>query len=247
MPRPRARPASPEVHEEYVDAFRYLGPDFARVAKRVGGTKHLARVVWERGWPEQALPPAKEALAREEADREAAAAEREAHVRLVEEARERQKEQVAESFRQEGQMVLLSKAAALHGLAGAGALAIGAKNLANQVRAQLEKLAALPDTDPRKLSPTESLVILGRVAQIQRSMLTMARESMEMERLHLGKPTEILGVHTTTEEDIPLEEAEARVAAAQAAVARARRLQSPQLRVVEAEGVAVPPDEPRSA
>ena len=70
----------------------------------------------------------------------------------------------------------------------------------------------------------------------------MAKTVMDMERLHLGAPNTVIGITTTgpgVSDDLTMEEAELRIAAAQQAVEQVRRIRGLPFQTADAEAIDV--------
>lgn len=234
-----ARAMTQDVYDRITLAFRTEGQNFLGVSRAAKVHVQTARKAWETGWPRRGWRPiravfleeqlsARAALLREQA---AEAAAREAARRKE---REDARAQAVQARAQEGQLVSLARGASLAAVSTAAGLMISARKLGAQVKAYLEDEAAkAPD---QKLGVDDSVDLLRRVVSINEAINRSAMQTMQMERLHLGKPTEIIQLTDAEDEEVTFEDMEARVSAAASALEAARRRES--LTVIEGGGAA---------
>lgn len=240
-----------------LEAFREEPGNVHRAAQHAGVTWPTASRAWEQGSKRHGFGPIKAIIAEEqrkarsliEAERAAARAMRAKEI--AESA-----ESAIKSRKQEGQMVELTRGSALSALTAVIGLSKGSRKLAevmaNQIAVEITKLeqwtayeTSLIAGDPNapNLLPAWSqgadrehppslnflLTILNRSADYAAKIASVAERAMEMERLHLGEPIEVIRHEHTIKQDISPEELEIRRQNANAVLDQAAR----KLRVVE--------------
>lgn len=228
------------------EAFK-ADPNFNMVAKATGATWRTAKKAWESGWPRKRFPAIKDVL---EAEKEQARLQ--LRTDLAARARKEQLDhddavkQALRSREQEGQMVQLTRGQSMQTLTVAVELSSSARALApilqDFIGSEGEKLvewtayergvrAGRIDLDDKKARPkmarpamtaNDGLRMLSTIADLNEKIVHTARQAMEMERLHLGDPTNIIGIAATTRE-MTMDEAHARLAAANLAMAAMER------------------------
>ena len=72
------------------------------------------------------------------------------------------------------------------------------------------------------MTANEGLRMMQKISDLNERIVRTARQAMEMERLHLGDPTNIIGIAATTRE-VTLDEAHAKLGAATLAMAAMER------------------------
>lgn len=194
--------------------YRALGYTPTKVAAACHVNVRTAMRYWHLGCPEIGAEPIHVVITREQI---------EARRRIEEEKRAETQanraavtENATETRKKEGQILELQRAAVLQNSVVATNLAMGARRLAEMVNRKLQALADTPD----KVDVFDAVKLLKTVADTTGKITAAAHELMEMERLHLGEPTQIIEL---VKEELTVSEIEARVEAAQRAL---RRVQS---------------------
>jgi hypothetical protein len=249
-----------ETYQKLIAAYRR--PTFENnvrsAALEAGVRWETAKRMLEEGWPDKGLPSMR-AIRTEEQIQARARLQTEMAARTAHKEKEAEEahKQAVESRKQEGTMVGLVRGATLQNLAAVTGLAQAARTLAPVVKAfidlQAEKLkmwtayetqfmqgnaaATPPALAKPALTAHQALDLLHRVAALTATITNTAQQAMEMERLHLGKPTEIIGVMSAHVE-MTYEEAVARAEAANNAIAHFR--ESGEVRLVETKGQELP-------
>jgi hypothetical protein len=206
-----------------IEAWRQH-PGKPQEAADLAGVGHRTiKKAWREGWPEKGFGPIKEVFEREQ---------QRARARLMSEIAARRDQTMAEKEKaiehaararaQEGQLVDLARVSCLQALANARALVQPTKDLADRLQKQILEAAGKPSKDSKGLTIQTSLGLLQKVANLQGKILSNARIAMEMERLHLGEPTQTVNV-ITTQSEMTLDEASARIQMANRALESARR------------------------
>jgi len=130
---------------------------------------------------------------------------------------------VTESRLQEGQMIRMSRSAATNLLLTLTNLTKGTTRIGERIQVALEAMGndPTPPSQPEIISMTR---LVYSLTMALRQANEAAARAMEMERLLLGEPSKIIGVAHL--EDVTVDEAERRIAAANRALARAKQLPS---------------------
>ncbi len=218
---------TPELYEALVAAFRDAeshkgeeGVNMAAAARLARCDQRTAKRGYERGWSAKGMLPIRSLLIREHMEARARLQqEARAQAERAENERQAARAQAVQARVQEGQMVTVARATSLQALALANHLLTGGRALAAQVKDALEAEAKRPPGERMALGP--ALTLLGRVAAAGESINRAAHQAMVMERLHLGRPTEVIAM--VDADDLSLDDARARLAAATAAIANAER------------------------
>ena len=201
------------------------------------------RVKTRRRAATKAFDPIKEVFAREhQAARAAILANQAVKKATLIREREAAIEQAAKVRAQEGQMVGLARGTALQALTTTAMLAASARKLGKVIAAKLDALTEDKAHDPASctlgkgatphtcscpmaassISPSAGLEMLNRVADLMNKINAASRTSMELERLHLGQPTQTINV-ITTQTEMTIDEVAARIESANRALMSARR------------------------
>jgi len=244
-----------EVYNKLIAAFRD-GPGIINRAARLADVDwRTAKKAWETGWPRKNFHPIKKVIAEDRVKARAALEAAQAAKRaMIEKEREEARKQAIEALKQEGQMVGFARAQSLQNLA----VAI---ELGRMVRAMIPSLKEFADVEVQKiqawtnyekqllqgadpaLTPVPSMArpslsleravgLAQKVSSIAQEIVATAYQAMQMERLRLGQPTEIMGfAGLGPDESISFEEAEARLAAANQALEQAKK--TVHLRLIE--------------
>ena len=221
---------SPEIYTILLDAYRNAPASHRAAARAAQCSEKTATRAWSVGWTEthgwarpirevleaETLEARAQMLQREQDERIAAArreieARREA-ARKAEEEREAGRRQAVEARTQEGQMVRLSRANTLGLLGSLAKLQPAVSHLADQIRAAI--LSGSVD-------PSDAAPLLKTVSSVVRDAITASQIVVELERLHVGNPTAIIGVQSM---EMSADEAVREIEDAKAALDRARAL-----------------------
>jgi hypothetical protein len=139
------------------------------------------------------------------------AARREA-ARKAEEERDAARRQAVEARTQEGQMVRLSRANTLGLLGSLAKLQPAVSHLADQLRAAILS---------GQIDPLDAAPLMRQIASTVKDAVYASQIVVELERLHLGSPTAIIGVQTL---EMTPAEAAREIEDAKAALDRARAM-----------------------
>ncbi len=233
-PMPRAV-ITQEVYDRLLAAYREVPGNVTRASRMSGCGLMMARRAWEAGWPRLpwAVPIQAVLLHEQEEARAAVAREADRERERQEAIRETARADAIKARTEEGQAVRMARGNAIGILAVTNKVAVGVLKFADVVKAKLETMTST-DMDPK-----EAVQLIERAARAARQAGELAHRAVVMERLYLGKPTEILGVST----DEPFSPEQALEELANAADDRERylRAQHPgELRVIEG-GKSLPP------
>lgn len=231
MPR---RAITQEVWDALVASFRNAPAGYSQAARAAGCDRRTATKAYEKGleqWGEH--KPIKDIiLAEQTAARAAIQREQVAKAAMQEKERDDARKQAVESRKVEGQLVALARANSLNALAATAQVFQLARQLAARVRAKLEKIIAddqaadqaicehcgrAADTTPINVA----ISLLHSITALGRRVNEQALDGMRMERVHLGEPTEIIGIKEDAKAPISKADAESRLAIAKQAVERA--------------------------
>ena len=219
-----------EQYEKLVDAYRQRPGSPMACATVAGIDYRTAKKGWEEGWPgvKGRERPISEIVAEEQAHARARLQDLQQQVDEAlahAETKRRQDEadkartDVTQARTEEAQMIRMARGAATGLLITLTHVSKGVTKVGGKVAKALETLAEAPGP----LSPTEMVnltKLVGNLTTALRQANDAGARAMEMERLLLGEPTQIIGVAHLQE--VTMEEAERRIAAAQRALERAK-------------------------
>ncbi len=211
--RPRL---SLQFYEKLLDAYRANPGNHAGSAKVVGCARKTAKRGWDFGWNKfEWAPPIKDVIAQEQVSARARvqqSEEMETETQwAIEEAlatdtplgevrqqayldrqaeRAKAKEQAIAARKAEGQMVGGIRKAATQSAASLLRIGNGINALADRVDKELATMAA----KPKDFKVGAALVTINKYASAVRDLTIAGKTAVELERLHLGDPTSIVGV-----------------------------------------------------
>ena len=205
-----------QFYEKLLDAYRDNPGNHAGAAKVVGCARKTAKRGWDIGWAKHDwAPPIKDVIAQEQVQARAriqqekdaaieqAWAEEEAIVTQTpvgadrtqayldaQAERAKAKEQAIATRKAEGQMVGGIRQAASNSAAALLRISNGINLLAERVNKELTTMAA----SPKDFKVGAALVTINKYASAVRDLTIAGKTAVELERLHLGDPTSIVGV-----------------------------------------------------
>lgn len=217
------RRISAKFYEGLVEAFRANPGNISAAAKAVGTSRPTAKRGWERGWDKFEWAPAiREVIANEqeiararieeekEADEvreelinpdggiaEVAEQRREAHLKAQAD-RAKAKENAIQARVEQGKMIAGVRQLVMQCEAIVGKRYPGASALADRINKEMLKLAKAGKKD-FNLSKATHLLRLHN-ADV-RSIAQSAKRAFELEQVHLGEPSQIIGVQPTHFDD----------------------------------------------
>lgn len=205
------RAITQDLYDRLIVAFRTSNQSYANASRLAGCTEGTAKKAFNKGWPRKGWLPVKQVLLEEQlAARSALQRAALAKAEMQEKEREQARQQAVQSRQQEGQMVTLLRTNALQGAALAGQLLKGARALSTQVTKQLEDEAkAVPGAE---LPAGARLALIQRALSVSEAVVRASAETMKMERLYLGEPTDVIAHIDLTAADMTGAELETRAA-----------------------------------
>lgn len=215
-----------EKRDEILASFRKHGPIFAEVARETGCADNTARRMWFKGWPKRNWPPAKDVLAGEGISARAQMAP------VVVQTEKAIVRDAIDSRAEEAKGVRMARVNAQALMGACSNLLAGFHPVAGALKRQLEQLARGTELDIQ-----QALAAGRQIALMTRSAVLVAQTAMEMERLALGEPTEVIQ-HKHTVSDLTPDEVIARLDAARQAILD---VQGDKLRLVHATDVTPAP------
>jgi hypothetical protein len=216
------------IYDVLLDTFREHPGNSSRAAHEAGVSWPTAKRAWTSGWPDRGLRPIREAV---EAERVAARSARAGHVtrddeelldheralleesRCVERERLRAQRDAIETRRQEALMVKLSRENTI-------ALMGAVSRLVEVAARSAEGLDEKVRSGESELGPKETVRFVSSCTNPTRVAAEAAKLNVQMERMLLGQPTEIIGMDLRS---MSLEEAERIIEMANRALERARQ------------------------
>lgn len=193
-----------ELWDALLAAFREEPGNILRAARLCGVTRPTARRAWETGWPNK--PWAKVSIkdlvdqerdiarSRLEIAEERAELEEDREALAAEADRERSRQQAIKAKEEEGKLVQLARGATLVNLNNMIRVAPSMAKLIERLGTELLVMADKPTWENRDRGEASSL--LRRFALVVRELNAAGHQAMEMERLFLGEPSQIIGVVT---------------------------------------------------
>ena len=254
----KARRITEEVYERLVEAFRDKPGNVSNAARLAGCGPLMASRAWEKGWEPLSLLPIKDVIKEEQLiARGQIEAARLAQATSKRQERENARKNAIETRQQEGQMVKLTRGNAMQALTVSVELGRATRQFSETIQERLkleqEKVATWvayerdrlaghnptpPDYARPPLGPEELVNLLNRAADYMAKITQCARQAMEMERLYLGQPTDIVGLTDASAlQDISRDELQVRMEAAISAVSAMKQRESVH---VLSEGQALP-------
>jgi len=190
-----------ELYDRLLQGYRDAPGNHAHAA-RVAGMEHRAcKRAWEEGWPP--LPwaiPIKDQIYLEQEQARLAALQISDKDREAKEAAKQTVRQAAiDAHAEVGQAVVSARKNAMALMGVTQVLFKGLLRLNERTSALLEK----PDTD---LKPEQAVRISERISKTVKQAAETMKLAIVMEHLHLGRPTEILGL-TDADGEMSMEEA----------------------------------------
>lgn len=205
-----------EAYDAALAAYREKPGVHANAARAAKVEFRTAKRMWEEGWAQ--VPGAIAIRERLQRDAEEARAEVARQGMLKREQADAMREQArrdaVESHAAEGAMVRLARSDATGLLASVGKLQPALQALAAQLTESV--------VNGERMGRTEAARMLSALSRVTKEALAAAQIAVELERLHLGAPTQIVGVSDVS--GMTSAEAAREIEQAAAALARARKL-----------------------
>jgi hypothetical protein len=203
-----------DVWDKLLEAYREDPGNHSNAARHAVVQRRTARRAWELGYPDRpwGLKPIKDLLASEaelarsrlqlEADKEEL--EEDQIALELERDREASRQHAIRSKEQEGRLIAAARAGSIMGLSAAieiaPSLQRAMQKLGTALAAIAEDQGSLTAKDVANLS-----FVMRRYSSTLRELSQAGQIAMEMERLYLGEPSQIIGV-TTDLDTMPLQE-----------------------------------------
>lgn len=210
-------------YDRMLAAFRASGSNYAAAARAAGVVEQTTKRAYEKGWPKKGMKPIQTVLLEDQAEARAkATADAAARQALKEKENADARQAAVDSKMQEGQMVKIARTSSLQALAMGGQLMQAGRKLVATIAPQIDAEVAKNIAD--QLPVAVKLNLLARAAQITESIVRLSMQTMQMERLHLGEPTDIIRhLDKASEEPMTVEMADLKIKAATQAMESFRR------------------------
>lgn len=231
MPR---KPVTRALYDALLAAFREKPGVWKSAGKRALCDPRTAQRAWEVGWPEKDLPPISRVIEAENEKTRAELRRRELEAQAAiekadAETRSLAVEQALAARAEVGEVLKGARAIALGTLAAVARLTPGVIILADRIKTDLTALAADPHQvtkldgegnalEVKRYTTKELMGLADYYMRFSGDLTRQAQRIVQMERLYLGLPTEIVGVS-----DMTLEEALAEIDEAKSMADTARQ------------------------
>lgn len=199
------------TYDKLVEAYRLDPGNHSAASRYAGVQRRTARRVWDHGNEAKGWKPAKVLIAEDVELAKAKTQLEQDRLELMEDQVAVEMERDREAIRlhsvaarkEEAALVVLARQAAIRSIAAAAAASEGLKGAMERIGKELKEMAEGGPMSKKELAMVSS--ITRRYASTLREVVVAGQLSMEMERLYLGKPTEIVGV-TTDLDTMPLDD-----------------------------------------
>ncbi len=189
--------------DKLLEAYREDPGNHSAAARHAGVQRRTARRAWDTGYPERPWGAKSiRDMIRDEAELARSRLQLEAEQQELaedkaaleaERDRERTRQHAIQSREQEGKLVQATRVATMNALAAAMKSAEGLSHAMTKLGGKLVELALQSDSLTDKQMSTLSNV-LRRYSSTLRELAASGQIAMEMERLYLGEPGQIIGV-----------------------------------------------------
>lgn len=187
-------------YDRIVCAFRDEPGNFRQAGLKAGVDWRTARKGWLKGWPDLDFPPIKEVIideqmeSRSQAEIEKRNEQREEAERALQrevEVKDRARADAIAARKAEADLVRANRGNTIALVSITGRVLRGALKNAEELE---RAFANGQDTDGKKLSVSQRIQLIDKLARTVERASRAARDTMAMERTLLGEPTEIIGV-----------------------------------------------------
>lgn len=200
------RALTEDIYDRLLETFRRVGNHPHEVGRAVGVDYRTAVRAWTLGWPKKKLESIQQVIEREQlyarAEIQAKVRERQA---VEDRKRQEASENAAKARAQEGQMVQLARVSALQALTVESQLVSSARQLSTMLKERVDKMFAAYEEDKKvqasggpeasvPIGLMEGVQYMERIARAMTTINHAAHEAMQMERLHFGAPSVVVGV-----------------------------------------------------
>ncbi len=197
--------------DKLLEAYRLDPGNHSAASRYALVQRRTARRAWDHGNTARGWKPIKEMvaedieLARAQTQHEEDKAELFDDMAMVEAERDREAIRLhsVNARKEEGALVVLARQASIRAIAAAAVASEGLKAAMERIGRELKEIAEGGVITKKELSAMSS--ITRRYASTLREVIIAGQVSMEMERLYMGQPTEIIGV-TTDLDTMPINE-----------------------------------------
>lgn len=199
---------TPEIYELLLESYRVAHENVAAAARAADCTRRTAKRAWETGWDYDWAPPIKDVIEQEqimararveeEEERppeptEAPASSTRDQYLAAQEDRARAKEHAIRARAEEGRMIEGARKSVMQVEGANLKLGKGIQLLAARVAKALEEMAELKG---KRFNLADGIAILKSYSTMVRDAAQSAKVAVDMERLHLGEATQIIGTPT---------------------------------------------------
>jgi len=176
-----------ELYDKLVRAFREAPGNFSHASRISGSGRAACKVVWEHGWPKRSwAPPIRDYLAKE---KEMIRAERQKQLEIDQANEELSREKATKD-------AINAQAQEAAGSAAARANALALANVIGRITIACiplsERVATMLKDADFKITPQSALKLFSSVAYTVRQGNEALRLALELERLRVGEPTNVL-------------------------------------------------------
>ena len=207
------RPVTRELYAKLLAGFRDAPGNATHAAKVADCDRRMAKRGWEMGWP--VLPwaePIRKVIDRERIEaQEKARAEEVERARQAAKVRDDARSDALKTHDEEGRLVKVARVNVIQLLAASARIGPALQVLGERVKQAIEGNA---------LSTTEAASLLRSLTTTATQTVRAGQMALELERLHRGDPTQIIGVQPV---EMSTEDAVQEIEAAQQALARFKR------------------------
>jgi hypothetical protein len=189
--------------DQLVAAFRDDPGNVKGTARRVGVTPKTAKRAWDKGYPTRGawglksikqLMSEEQSIAQSRLQHEQDAHELEEDRRALEAERDREamRQRAIDTLVQEGRLVVGTRVAVMNALSAAIKQAEGLGHAMSKLGGAMIDIAMEEKLSPKQVA--ELTQYMRRYATTLRELTQAGQTAMEMERLYLGEPTQLIGV-----------------------------------------------------
>lgn len=197
-----------EAYELLLESFRNAHGNVAAAARAAGVHRRTAKRGWDKGWDFDWAPPIKDVIEQEqimararveeEEERppeptEAPASSTRDQYLAAQEDRAKAKAHAIRARAEEGRMIEGARKSVMQVEGANLKLGKGIQLLAARVAKGLEEMA---DLKGKKFNLAEGIAVLKSYSTMVRDAAQSAKVAVDMERLHLGEATQIIGTPT---------------------------------------------------
>lgn len=201
------------IWNKVLEAYRLDPGNHSAASKHALISRKSAAQLWDRGYPRQpwGQKPIKQLIqedieiARARAQHEVEREELQEDQAALEAERDREavRQHAVQARKEEAVLVVLARQASVRALAAAASTAEGLKAIMTRIGKEFELIAGAGPMTKKEILDMSN--VARRYSATLREIVTSGQMAMEMERLYMGEPTEIIGV-TTELDQLPMQE-----------------------------------------